>query len=120
MITIGNELFRCTEALFRPEMLGRDQAGVHRMLFESVKLCDLDLRRDLFGSVVLSGGTTMLPGLVERITKELTALVPPTVRVKVIAMPERKYSVWIGGSTLASLTTFQQQWITLAQYHDVG
>lgn len=59
--------------------------------------CDVDIRKDLYANVVLSGGTTMFPGIGERMTKELTALAPSTMKIKVIAPPERKYSVWIGG-----------------------
>ena len=57
---------------------------------------------------LLSGGTTMLQGIGERMTKALTALAPSTMKIKVVAPPERKYSVWIGGSILSSLRTFQQ------------
>lgn len=120
MIVLGSERFRCPEALFRPQLLGKEQRGVHQMVYDAVMQCDLDLRRALFGSVVLSGGTTMLPGLVERLTKELVEMLPPSQRVRVVAIPERKYSVWIGGSTLASLTTFQQQWITRTEYDEIG
>jgi actin len=70
--------------------------------------CDIDIRKDLYGNIVLSGGTTMIPGLAERLNKEIVTLAPSTMRVKVIAPPERKYSVWIGGSILTSLATFQQ------------
>jgi actin-related protein len=52
----------------------------------------------------------MFPGISDRLTKELVALAPSSVKVKVIAPPERKYSAWIGGSILGSLSTFQQQW----------
>ena len=47
----------------------------------------------------------------DRMHKEITALAPSTMKVKIISPPERKYSVWIGGSILASLSTFQQMWI---------
>merc|ERR1711872_859134 len=60
----------------------------------------------------MSGGTTMYPGIADRMQKEITALAPSTIKIKIIAPPERKYSVWIGGSILASLSTFQQMWIT--------
>merc|ERR1719361_43033 len=56
----------------------------------------------------MSGGTTMYPGIADRMQKEITALAPSTIKIKIIAPPERKYSVWIGGSILASLSTFQQ------------
>lgn len=53
-------------------------------------------------------GTTMFPGIADRMNKEITARAPSSMKVKVVAPPERKYSVWIGGSILASLSTFQQ------------
>src|SRR5216117_3644802 len=58
----------------------------------------------------------MYPGLSDRMQKEITALAPSSMKVKVIAPPERKYSVWIGGSILASLSTFQQMWIPKQEY----
>ena len=64
--------------------------------------CDVDIRKDLYANIVLSGGTTMFQGIGERMTKELTALAPSTMKIKVIAPPERKYSVWIGGSILSA------------------
>jgi actin len=68
--------------------------------------CDVDVRRDLFSNIVLSGGTTMYPGIAERLNKEMVALAPSSVKIKIVAPPERKYSVWIGGSILSSLSTF--------------
>merc|ERR1712230_127302 len=56
------------------------------------------------------------PGIAERMNKELVALAPSTMKIKIIAPPERKYSVWIGGSILASLSTFQQMWISKQDY----
>uniref|UniRef100_A0A8W8LCP7 Actin 2 n=1 Tax=Magallana gigas TaxID=29159 RepID=A0A8W8LCP7_MAGGI len=69
---------------------------------------------------VLSGGTTMFPGIADRMQKEITALAPSTMKIKIIAPPERKYSVWIGGSILASLSTFQQMWISKQEYDESG
>ena len=74
----------------------------------------------MYANTVLSGGTTMFSGIAERMTKEITALAPSTMKIKVIAPPERKYSVWIGGSILASLSTFQQMWITKTEYDESG
>ena len=59
-------------------------------------------------------------GLADRMTKELSSIAPSSVKVKVIAQPERKYSVWIGGSILASLSTFQQMWISKQEYDECG
>ncbi|KAL7066451.1 actin family protein [Cryptosporidium serpentis] len=120
VITVGSERFRCPEALFQPNLLGKEASGVGETTFQSIMKCDLDIRKDLYANVVLSGGTTMYPGLGERMTKELTCLAPSTMKIKVVAPPERKYSVWIGGSILSSLSTFQQMWITKEEYDESG
>ena len=120
VITIGNERFRCPEVLFQPSFIGKEAAGVHDTTFQTIMKCDVDIRKDLYANVVLSGGTTMFPGIAERMTKELTALAPATMKIKVVAPPERKYSVWIGGSILSSLSTFQAMWISKAEYDESG
>ena len=120
MITIGSERFRCPEVLFQPGMLGKECAGIHQQTFETIMKCDIDLRKDLFNNIVLSGGTTMYKGIAERMTKELNAITPAGMTVRVIAPPERKYSVWIGGSILTSLNTFQTNWITKDEYDESG
>jgi actin beta/gamma 1 len=120
VITIGNERFRCPEVLFQPSFIGKEAAGVHDTTFQTIMKCDVDIRKDLYANVVLSGGTTMFPGIAERMTKELTALAPAPRKIKVVAPPERKYSVWIGGSILSSLSTFQAMWISKAEYDESG
>jgi len=120
VITIGNERFRSAEALFQPSFLGMEIAGVHEAIFSSILKCDIDIRKDLYANNVMSGGSTMFPGIADRMQKEITAMAPSTMKIKIIAPPERKYSVWIGGSILASLSTFQTMWITKAEYDESG
>merc|ERR1711874_768486 len=120
VITIGNERFRCPEALFQPSFLGMEACGIHETTYNSIMKCDVDIRKDLYANTVMSGGTTMYPGIADRMQKEITALAPSTIKIKIIAPPERKYSVWIGGSILASLSTFQQMWITKQEYDECG
>ena len=62
----------------------------------------------------------MFPGIADRMEKEITALAPPTMKIKIVAPPERKYSAWIGGSLLASLETYQEKWITKQEYDESG
>jgi len=69
--------------------------------------CDVDVRKELYNNIVMSGGTTMFNGIADRVNKEIVALAPSTMKIKVVAPAERKYSVWIGGSILSSLSTFQ-------------
>ena len=120
MITIGNERFRCAETLFQPSFIGIESPGIHEVTYNSIMKCDLDIRKDLYANTVLSGGSTMFPGIADRMQKELSGLAPPTVKIKIIAPPERKYSVWIGASILASLSTFQQMWISKQEYDESG
>ncbi|KAF5303091.1 hypothetical protein FQR65_LT08422 [Abscondita terminalis] len=120
VITIGNERFRCPESMFQPSFLGMETSGIHETTYNSIMKCDLDIRKDLYANTVLSGGSTMFPGIADRIQKEIAALAPATMKIKIIAPPERKYSVWIGGSILASLTTFQQMWISKQEYDECG
>jgi actin beta/gamma 1 len=120
IITVGSERFRCPEVLFQPSFIGKEANGIADTTFQSIMKCDVDIRKDLYGNVVLSGGTTMFTGIGERMTKELTALAPSTMKIKVVAPSERKYSVWIGGSILSSLATFQQMWISKGEYDESG
>ena len=120
VITIGNERFRCPETLFQPSLLGWYCESIHRATFNSINKCDVDFRNDLYRNVVLSGGNTMFPGIGERMRKELSSLAPPNTTIKIIAPPERKYSVWIGGSILASLSNFQQTCISREEYEEDG
>jgi len=120
VITIGAERFRCPEVLFQPAFIGMESAGVHETLYNSIMKCDLDIRKDLYANTVLSGGSSMFPGIADRMQKEITHLAPSSMKIKIIAPPERKYSVWIGGSILASLSTFQQMWISKQEYDESG
>merc|ERR1712092_73341 len=95
IITVGSERFRCPEVLFQPSFIGKEASGVHDTTFQSIIKCDVDIRKDLYANTVLSGGTTMYPGIADRMQKEITALAPSTIKIKIIAPPERKYSVWI-------------------------
>jgi actin-related protein len=120
VITIGNERFRCPEVMFQPNFIGLEQEGVHKLAFNSIMKCDVDIRKDLYNNVVMSGGSTMYTGLAERMQKEISALAPESMTIKIIAPPERKYSVWIGGSILSSLSTFEEMWIQKAEYDEAG
>ena len=120
IITIGDERFRCPETLFKPHLMGSLSCGIHETIYNSIMKVDVDARRALYGNIVLAGGSTMYPGIADRIKKEMTLLAPEGMQIKIIAPPERKYSVWVGGSILASLSTFQQVWISKQEYDECG
>merc|ERR1719347_27845 len=120
VITIGAERFRAPEALFQPHLLGLESKGIDELTFKSIMKCDVDIRKDLYGNIVMSGGTTMYPGIADRVQKGIKAMAPDSMTIKIIAPPERKYSVWIGGSILSSLSTFEEMWIKKEEYDESG
>jgi len=120
VITVGNERFRCPEVLFKPSLIGKESEGIHMTTYSSIMRCDVDIRKELYANIVLCGGSTMFEGIAERMSKEMTALAPASMKIKIVAPPERKYSVWIGGSILSSLSTFQQMWISKQEYDESG
>jgi actin len=117
---IDSARFRGCESLFQPSLFGSESPGVHELVHQAINKSDRDSRWSFYNNIVLSGGTTILPGFADRLTKELTALAPPSMKVKIVAPPERKFSAWIGGSILASLATFQSRWISIEEYDEYG
>jgi actin-related protein len=121
VITIGSERFRCPEYLFKPlEMNGKELDSIQDLTYKSIQECDVDVRRELYQNIILSGGTTMFEGIGERLLKEIESRAPKSINVKVIASPDRRYAVWRGGSTLTSLSTFASMWITKEDYDEHG
>ncbi|VDN09579.1 unnamed protein product [Dibothriocephalus latus] len=114
------EMEVCPEALFMPELVGREIKGIHEVTYDSVNSCDIDLRKDLYANIVLSGGSTMFHGLIERMQQEISHMVAKNMKVRVIGPEERKYSAWIGGSILGSLNSFSDMIVTKYEYEDMG
>merc|ERR1712113_505055 len=95
---------------------GRELMGIHDATYKCIMSCDIDLRRDLYKNIVMSGGNTMFPGIGERLTTELRALAPQKIDVKVVTAPQRRYIVWMGASVLAQLTSFQNMLVMKHEY----
>jgi actin beta/gamma 1 len=89
--------------------------SLSKMIHYSITKCDIDLHKDLYGNIVLTGENTMDPG----IAQEITALAPSNINVKIFALPVRK-SVWDAGSLFASLPDFRQNLIFKKEYDEVG
>merc|ERR1712002_696738 len=90
VITIGNERFRAPESMFQPSFLGMESCGIHETTYNSIMKCDVDIRKDLYANTVMSGGTTMYPGIADRMQKEITVLAPSTIKIKIIAPPSSR------------------------------
>ena len=119
-ITIASERFMCPELLFQPNLDGREHDGVHKSIHDSIMKCDVDIRKDLYANISLSGGSSMFEGIKVRMKKELQALAPSSADINLIVSPERKYNAWIGGSILSSIGAFKPMWISKNEYKDSG
>lgn len=113
------------EWLFNSSPSGADgkMRSLSELVLSSIGECDVDIRRDLFGGVVVVGGSTMIPGVVERLTRELAVQLPQAYKLKVHASTmsiERTCAAWVGGSIVATLGTFQQVWISKGEYDEQG
>ena len=137
-ISISKERFESTEILFDFSKININSSsdnnengnengfagydGIGHLIFDTIMKCPTDIRRDLFGNIILNGGVTMTENFRERLTKDMAKLTSnqPSLKVKIIAPPERKYSSWIGASILGSLSSFQEMWIERHEYEDAG
>eukprot|EP00949_MAST-11_sp_MAST-11-sp1_P001996 g1996.t1 len=123
-ITVGAERFRAAEVLFNPSLVGTEYGGMHECLTNAVFKTDIDLRKTLFKDIVLAGGSTMLPGIGDRLLSEVRKKVQDSkcyeVQIRISAPPNRQYLTWVGGSILASLAAFKTMWVKKEEYEDHG
>ncbi|CAE7509895.1 ACT1 [Symbiodinium pilosum] len=111
VMRLNSERFKCPEALFNPSLIGQpEMQGIHAQIFNSIMRCDLDIRRDLFANVVVSGGSTCFRGFGKRLQAELARSTPSNIRIRVLAPEDRRFSVFIGGAMLADLDLFTDIW----------
>uniref|UniRef100_UPI00398F417A uncharacterized protein n=1 Tax=Pristiophorus japonicus TaxID=55135 RepID=UPI00398F417A len=120
VITIGKERMKCPEALFKPSVMGSNQEGIHMMTINSLTRVQPQVRQLMYDNVLLCGGSTMFEGFYSRFCREMFALVAKDTKINIHAVPERKYAVWIGGSILASLHSFQSLWVRQEDYKERG
>ena len=79
------------QVLFKPSLIGKESDGIHTTTYDSIMKCDVDIRKDLYGNIVLSGGTAMFDGIGHRMAEEIHALAPASMKIKIVA-PSSKYA----------------------------
>uniref|UniRef100_A0A803MIA2 Actin-related protein 4 n=1 Tax=Chenopodium quinoa TaxID=63459 RepID=A0A803MIA2_CHEQI len=113
-IEIGSDRFKTPDVLFNPSLV-QTIPGMESYVETAASARGLPQ--------MLAGGTASMQQLKERLEKDLLEESPQAARVKVLASgnaTERRFSVWIGGSILASLGSFQQMWFSKAEYEEHG
>lgn len=121
-IVLKEQRIICTEGLFKPSIIGKSGNGLAKTCYDLIQKCNIDIKKDLYNCIFLSGGNTMFKGFPERFEKEIKGLVPESMKeeVKAIASPERKIHVWIGGSIISSISTYESKWATKKDYEEKG
>eukprot|EP01124_Arcella_intermedia_P029572 TRINITY_DN6290_c1_g1_i2.p3 TRINITY_DN6290_c1_g1~~TRINITY_DN6290_c1_g1_i2.p3 ORF type:complete len:143 (-),score=42.28 TRINITY_DN6290_c1_g1_i2:216-644(-) len=117
---VGTERFRCTEPLFQPSLVGLEGGGVHECAYDAVMRCDVDVRRELYGNVVVVGGSAGIEGLGERLRRELMMLPPSPPAVRVVVGPEGRNSCWVGGSLVGSEESFEGRCVSKEEFMEYG
>lgn len=120
VMQIGHQRVSILEQMFSQSATTEGFTGIQNTIVESISKTDIDIRRDLFGNVILSGGNTNFKGFTERLQKQLPEISPQNVKAKVINTAERRFTPWVGGSILSSLGSFQQMWMSRQEYEEHG
>ena len=120
VVRLGRERFKCAESLFNPSLVGSHSSGISDIIYQSIMKCDVDIRKILFGNMLLSGGNTMFKGMDTRVQRDLDKLAPSHTPVNLIAPPERDQLDWFGGALLASLPVTRYSWVSKEDYDEAG
>ena len=114
-------LNQCGEYMFYPHLCGNDSVGIHVSTYNSLMFLDVEARKELYGHIVLCGGTCMMQGMHQRFTDELLSFAPSSLMdVSVVARPGRGTSVWDGGQILANMSAMEKLWYSKADYDEYG
>jgi len=131
-ISLSGERFEAPEALFQPHLIDVEGVGVAELLFNTIQAADMDTRPEFYKHIVLSGGTTMYPGLPSRLEREIKQLYLERVlsgdssrlskfKIRIEDPPRRKHMVYLGGAVLADIMKNKEDfWISKAEYDEKG
>eukprot|EP00871_Galdieria_phlegrea_P004649 jgi/Galph1/5185/GphlegSOOS_G3821.1 len=117
---VDTECFQCPELLFHPLLAGKQLLGLVDLLWEGIQECPLNIHKILCENIVLSGGSMMIPGMKERLYKDLMEKIPRNIRLGISQLPDTRLSTWLGGSIVASLPSFEMLCMTFDEYREAG
>jgi actin-related protein 2 len=132
VIRVGAERYQAPELLFNPNLEGLECAGLSDQLFKTIQSADIDLRPQFYQHIVLSGGSSMYPGLPSRMEKDVKELYLKNVlkgdkerlkkfKIRIEDPPRRKHMVFLGGAVLAEVMKDKNEfWISREEYNSKG
>jgi len=132
VIKVGGERFEAAEVLFQPHLINVEGQGIAELVFNTIQTADIDMRTELYKHIVLSGGSTMYPGLPSRLEREIKQLYVERVlkndtttlsklKIRIEDPPLRKDMVFIGGAVLGEVTKDRKSfWLSRDEYQERG
>jgi actin beta/gamma 1 len=115
---LGAARFHCMEPYFQPWLFSIEASSIVDKIMECVLKCDVSCRKALLQNIILVGGGSQAPGMVERFELELSRVAPCIP--KIFAHPLGTLTAWLGGSILAASYAFQQRWVSKEEYDESG
>ena len=120
VVRLTQERHEIPETIFKPELIGIKDEGIHEKCFHSIMKTNTEIRSEMFENIVLAGGNSLFMNIKERLHKEIYQLAPTKTDIRVVANKERMYSSWIGGSIVGNMETFQYMCIDKKEYEEQG
>lgn len=132
VIKVGRERYMAPEALFTPALIDVEGPGISEALFNCINAADMDTRPEFYKHIVLSGGTTMYPGLPSRLEKDIRMYYHERVAkgnqavsdkfvCRIEDPPRRKHMVFLGGAVLAEIMKDKDTfWVSKQEYQEKG
>lgn len=117
--TLAAERYRAPEILFRTQLAGSAADGLHLLTYNAVMTSDLSFRKAMYANVILCGGSSLLPGLADRLQREVQSLAPAVYTVTVRATPDRDQITWKGMNTAAASLS-RAEWVTAMDFSTSG
>ena len=117
-IDIGEERFLAPEILFNPLLREFEYPGLQEILVESINKTNVDLKKQLYNSILLSGGNMKMKGMKERIHKEIKKLSPKNIKVRLQIPSNPENCAWIGANIISSMDISKDMWISKREWFE--
>jgi len=120
IVRMNVERFTIPEILFRPSMIGIDQAGIAESIYNSVEELPEHIRPSLYNNILLTGGNCLFPNFKERLENELRSMIKDDYPLR-ITLPENPITYALNaGVTLTNSSDYASYCVTKREYDEQG
>jgi actin-related protein len=118
-----NEKFNFSKYFFDFKNENSQSIEIQSLIIKSFQKCDIDARRYVTSSLVVTGGNSLIPNFIESLEETVNSISSNAFKVKVFASSksnERKMAPWIGSSITSSTGAFQNMWMSKHEFAEFG